>query len=66
VTTATAPARVLTIQDRCDRCGSQAFIAATLPSGSVLLFCGHHGRRYLDALRAQGADIRDETEHAPR
>jgi len=35
--------------DRCDRCGAQAVVRATLESGD-LLFCGHHARQYGDAL----------------
>lgn len=32
----------LTNQDRCDRCGSQAYVHVVLPSGHDLMFCGHH------------------------
>jgi hypothetical protein len=35
--------RALTIQDRCDKCGAQAMVRATLANGE-LYFCGHHGR----------------------
>lgn len=31
-----------TNQDRCDRCGSQAYVHVVLPSGNDLMFCGHH------------------------
>jgi hypothetical protein len=31
----------LTAQDRCDRCGAQAYHRATLPSELELLFCNH-------------------------
>jgi hypothetical protein len=27
-----------------------------------LLFCAHHGRKFSEALRSNGADIQDETE----
>lgn len=32
----------LTKQDRCDRCGSEAYVRVVLPSGNDLMFCGHH------------------------
>lgn len=48
---ATPPAAgtALTAHDRCDRCGAQALVRATLAHGE-LLFCGHHGRQYGQAL----------------
>lgn len=45
----------LTIHDRCDQCGAQAYVRVTLgdTSGvSNLLFCGHHGTFHEDKLRA--------------
>jgi len=60
VTTLTASP--LTATDRCDRCGAQAYIRATLASGSELLFCAHHAREYETGLRAIEADIYNETE----
>lgn len=52
----------LTRQDRCDRCGAQAFVRATLPTadGLELLFCGHHFRAHEPKLVAAGATIQDE------
>ena len=35
--------RVLTLQDRCDKCGAAAKVVATFAHGE-LLFCGHHAR----------------------
>ena len=35
--------RAMTALDRCDKCGAQAMVRATLVSGE-LYFCGHHGR----------------------
>ena len=49
MTTALAPE--LTAADRCDRCGAQAYIRARLVSGGELLFCAHHGREHLPALK---------------
>lgn len=64
MTTATlSPATAeLTRQDRCDRCGAQAFARATLPGAGTgeLLFCGHHFRAHELALVAAGARVHDE------
>jgi hypothetical protein len=57
--TASAP---LTAADRCDRCGARAYIRVVLPGGGELLFCAHHGRAHQDALRAQDADIQDQSD----
>ncbi|GAA5060262.1 hypothetical protein HNP84_004936 [Thermocatellispora tengchongensis] len=61
MTGALAPTKPLTAIDRCDRCGAQAYIRATLPVGGELLFCAHHGRQHVAALREKGADIQDES-----
>lgn len=45
---------------RCDACGAQAF-AAAVKSDLMLLFCGHHHRRYGNTLEAQGWDVHDHT-----
>lgn len=58
--TATAPTAELTRQDRCDRCGAQAFVRATFDGDLTLLFCGHHFRGHQDALAAAGAHVLDE------
>ena len=60
MTTALAPTP-LSAQDRCDRCGAQAYVRVTLTSGRELLFCAHHGRRYEEPLRAMSAEIHDES-----
>ena len=64
--TAPAPApsdltRLLTHDDRCDRCGAQAFVRAVLGSGE-LLFCGHHGRAHASALAAVALRVEDGTD----
>ncbi|GAA3160360.1 hypothetical protein GCM10010466_59030 [Planomonospora alba] len=61
MTGALAPAKPLKATDRCDRCGAQAYIRATLPVGGELLFCAHHGRQHIAVLRDRGADIQDES-----
>ncbi len=47
--------------DRCDRCGAQAYVRATLLSGLHLFFCSHHAKAYAEGLRAQSVHIHDET-----
>ncbi|MFK5584025.1 MULTISPECIES: DUF7455 domain-containing protein [unclassified Serinicoccus] len=52
----------LTMSDRCDRCGAQAYVRARIGEGLELLFCAHHGREHLDKLRAvEDVHILDET-----
>lgn len=55
--TATVNAPLLQLTDRCDACGAQAFVRATMETGNDLLFCGHHGTKNEPALVAQGARI---------
>ncbi|MCW2599356.1 MAG: hypothetical protein JWM02_1185 [Frankiales bacterium] len=52
----------LTMVDRCDRCASRAYVRATLPNGSELLFCGHHSNEHRAALLISGASFHDETD----
>ncbi len=51
----------LTIADRCDRCGAQAFIRAVFVSGD-LTFCGHHGRELSVPLQRDALLFEDATE----
>lgn len=60
--TSTLTVEPLTAVDRCDRCGAQAYVRVTLPAGSELLFCAHHGREYAPKLRELDAAILDESE----
>ncbi|MCL2781238.1 MAG: hypothetical protein FWD74_07080 [Actinomycetia bacterium] len=53
--------RPLTATDRCDRCGAQAYVRATLLSGAELLFCAHHARKHDTALREAAVSIQDES-----
>jgi hypothetical protein len=57
ITTALAQPQLLAT-DRCDRCGSQAQVRATMLTG-MLLFCGHHARRHSSVLSSQAATIYD-------
>ena len=47
--------------DRCDRCGAQAYVRATLLNGGELLFCAHHAKEYSERLKTVVANIQDET-----
>jgi ribosomal protein S14 len=59
---ATIGARPLAASDRCDRCGAQAYVRATMASGFDLLLCAHHFRENEDRLRAIAAAIEDESD----
>jgi hypothetical protein len=47
----------LTADDRCDRCGARATTRVHFETGSELLFCGHHARKYDTAVRAVATDV---------
>jgi hypothetical protein len=51
----------LTSTDRCDRCGAQAYIRATMSSGFELLFCAHHWHENEARLREVADSIHDES-----
>lgn len=61
MTTAVAPTPALTAEDRCDRCGAQAYLRVELQSGGELLFCAHHAREHGDKLREIAVTVLDET-----
>ena len=61
VTTAVATSAPLTAEDRCDRCGAQAYLRVELQSGGELLFCAHHAREHGEALKAVAANVIDES-----
>ena len=50
--------RELTLEDRCDSCSAAAKVIATFLNGE-LLFCGHHARKHLEALKTKAIDIYD-------
>lgn len=60
--TVTAEFPTLTAADRCDRCGAQALVRVELPSGTDLVFCGHHARQHETRLREIAVAYRDETD----
>jgi hypothetical protein len=50
--------RALTALDRCDKCGAQAMVRATLANGE-LYFCGHHGREMGTPLVLKSVQVYD-------
>jgi len=56
--TDTTEALSLTALDRCDRCSSQAKVAADFANGR-LLFCWHHARRFRAQLESQALVIHE-------
>jgi hypothetical protein len=52
--------RTLNTLDRCDACGSQAYVRVTLLTLRPLLFCGNHYRRNETDLWAIAGHIKDE------
>ena len=61
-----APTWTLTVTDRCDRCGAQAYVRVLLPSRLELLFCAHHNRKHARALAEIAVEIQDETPRLAR
>ncbi len=54
--------RQLKVADRCDRCGSQAFVLVKGIAGE-LMFCGHHYTKNQEALEKYAYEVVDEREH---
>ena len=50
----------LSALDRCDSCGAQAYIRATMESGT-LLFCAHHAAKHREALEPLAKVWHDES-----
>ena len=53
---------VLNTSHRCDGCGAQAYVVATLKSGGLLMLCAHHHREHWPKLEPLVVDIVDETD----
>lgn len=53
--------RRLKVEDRCDRCGAQAFVIVSGVNGE-LYFCGHHFAQHEEALSSYAYEIVDERE----
>lgn len=58
--TMTAPAQLGT-EDRCDRCGAQAYVLVKLRSGLDLQFCAHHYSAHAKALEPMIESVIDES-----
>lgn len=56
------PKPALTANDRCDRCGAQAYMLVQLQGGGELLFCAHHGKEHKDKLAKIALHVHDETD----
>lgn len=56
------PVIEFTANDRCDRCGAQAYTMASKEGFSELLFCAHHRREFFDALYNDDWVIADDYE----
>lgn len=50
----------LTAADRCDACGAQAYVRATV-NGTELLFCAHHAKKHQQKLEAIAESWHDES-----
>ena len=61
MTNALASHPPLTANDRCDRCGAQAYIRVTLSAGGELLFCAHHGHAHEMKLREMAVNFQDDS-----
>lgn len=61
MTTVVAPSAPLTAEDRCDRCGAQAYLRVELQTGGELLFCAHHAREHGEKIRQIAVKVIDET-----
>lgn len=53
--------KVISPQDRCDRCNSQAYFLVVFDEGE-LYFCRHHFLEYKDVLQDRAYHIVDESE----
>lgn len=51
----------LSAQDRCDRCGAQAYLRVEVSDGLELFFCAHHAREHGDKLKEIAVSFLDET-----
>lgn len=47
----------LTFTDRCDSCGSAAYVRWLKKPDLILDMCGHHSNRYSSALQGKGWEI---------
>jgi hypothetical protein len=50
----------LSALDRCDSCGAQAYVRATMSTGE-LYFCAHHAAQFKDKLSITALEWHDES-----
>jgi hypothetical protein len=55
-----------TADDRCDRCGAQAYTLAKHDEYGELLFCLHHRKNHADTLIDEGWTVVDDYEAISR
>ncbi|MCB0918077.1 MAG: hypothetical protein KDC39_05850 [Actinobacteria bacterium] len=60
-TTTAQTVPMLTPDDRCDRCGAQAYVQVDLVKGGGLLFCVHHYVAHAAKLSPLAKQIHDES-----
>jgi hypothetical protein len=53
---------ILTVHDRCDACGAQAYVLVILEEDRALTFCHHHWNKNSARLLEIAIDIVDETD----
>lgn len=61
ITTDEPAAYQLSALDRCDSCGAQAYVRATLASGD-LYFCAHHGAKFREKIGGSAIAWLDESD----
>lgn len=61
---AAEPVPVLSMTDKCDKCGHQAYVLAKGIEGD-LMFCGHHYRDYEIDLISWAFEVIDERHLIP-
>lgn len=61
ITTETHEPVALSVADRCDACGAQAYVRVTLSTGE-LLFCAHHANENKEKLQPIAIAWQDESE----
>lgn len=58
MTTSVVTQEPISISERCDKCGAQAKVRATLSNGE-LYFCGHHARQTGNTLVLKSLQVYD-------
>lgn len=52
---------MLNANDRCDKCGSQAYVLVIFEGDTSLTFCSHHWNENSEKLSQVAIDVIDET-----